>query len=124
MKPKLALAIFLLVVSNLTAYRAGKRVADWWYAAHPVRQIVYWGSGTVISGSGCWYYTTSSGAIVHFPEWTTSGADARILESQQDCPVGTHAHWVEIGDEMPLRSGDWRYTCVDDKTGEPHWEPR
>ena len=37
MKPKLALAIFLLVVSDLTAYRAGKRVADWWYAPrmHP-----------------------------------------------------------------------------------------
>ena len=36
MKPKLALAIFLLVVSNLTAYRAGKRVADWWYLCHPL----------------------------------------------------------------------------------------
>jgi len=72
MKPKLALAIFLLVVSNLTAYRAGKRVADWWYAAHPVQQVVYWGSGTVSSSSGCFiYYTYPPGAIT-WPAWTST----------------------------------------------------
>ena len=88
MKPKLALAIFLLVVSNLTAYRAGKRVADWWYAAHPKVRIEYmlrqtnastaeigtWACFT--SGNYSWHTTTTT-TILPKPAMTTATGPER-----------------------------------------------